>query len=1393
MKNKNISFQTLDIPLTEVWNTFIDQMCITDSEGVVIDANEAFCKSFSIAKQNLLGKPFTIILHPTQQMKVMEIYRANFQNKVFQGPIEKLFHLHNNQYFYLEHVAFKFEYQGEQYALNVFHDTTDSKKTKLELEQSINHYRQLYQMLRLMCDNVPDWIFAKDLQKRYLFANRAICDELLSAKDTNEPIGKDDMFFANRERSKHPDNPNWHTFGEICQNSDDVILQIKKPKLFDEFGYVKGEFIEYEVHKAPLLDENNNMIGIVGAGRNITEFKKQQEALQKLHQQLVESERNLQIVTETIPSLELWFSPSKHILYISPSCTSITGYTTSDFGNSVTFLHNLVAPEHQKVFDEYFSGLFDVNPLNNTEPISYSELEYKIITKTKEEKWVLHTSRRVFGQKGEFLGVRSSIIDITSQKNLEFHLYNQLKHLQLLNKVIDIVFYNTDKKAILAQLAETIGITFEIERVLFYEVNFEKDKVLVLTECCFLSKAIETSDYPLKVFRTTTETIQDSKTWLESHYDNINPALVKDKADEILHKQKGIKSLLWYPVYFTERGYYLLIFNQFSGKREWKKGELELLESIRNYLSLSFQKIEYLEKIESAKAETDKHLEELQLISDFTNLIYRIDTIQDLFKTTISSILRILNADRASLLLYDDDGVVRFKAWHNLSDKYRSLVEGHTPWARTQTDAKPIYVEDIDNSDIEPHLKSIIKGEGIRSLGFIPIIGDKELYGKFMIYFDSVHNFNEDEDYLAKALAAQFSIAYTKNKNKEALAESEKRYRYLFEISPVGIMILDKEGHIVKANKTISQILGYDIKELEGLDIRNVVPPEDKGRIERDIEKIMRDGFYEHQVTNKRKDGNLVYLNLVETPITITSGNDGILSIAVDITEKRLYEEQIIKLSTAVEQSPFSIVVTDINGYIEYANEATSKVSQYEKDELIGAKTSIFKSGLTPVEVYKQMWSTIKAGNVWGGELCNRKKNGEYYWEFINIAPIVDREGKIKNFIAIKTDITSRKILEETLIETKNKLEKSDQLKTVFLNNISHEIRTPLNGIIGFADLLADPHLSQAEREEYVKDLKVSGERLLLTIQSYVDIAQIVSKTMQPFYKFFNPASIIYSLVERFERICVKKTLERKLSIPDNLKRIEIFSDPELIQKALFYLLDNAIKFTAQGIIEIGLIENNEKLTFFIRDTGIGIPKEKLDSIFELFTQVSEGPAKTYEGSGVGLSIVKGIANLLNSELIVESEPGKGSTFYFAIPYDFKKHIIPIQETTYVSRPEHKVLIVEDERLNYLFLKKALEKIGVNIIYASNGIDAIKAVKENPDIALILMDLKMPKMDGYEATKQIRSFQEDIPIIAVSAYAMGGDERKAIEAGCNDYITKPFETEILLKKLREYGIMEQKS
>lgn len=1390
MKQEKKSLRTPNIPLIEVWNTFIDPMCITNSEGVVISANDAFYNTFETNSEKLEGKLFTEVLHPARKKELLQIYLSNFKNKDFKRPIKKYFLLPNNKSYYFEFVTFKFEYDSIPYAINTFHNITEVKKTQSELEQSEEHYRRLYQMLRLMCDNVPDWIFAKDLQKRYIFANQAICKELLNAKDTSEPIGKDDMFFANRERNSHKDNPNWHTFGEICQNSDDVILKTKKPQLFDEFGYVKGKFIEYEVHKAPLLDENNNMIGIVGAGRNITEFKEQQAKLQELHTQLEEREKTLRVITDSLQTLELWFSPSKQILYISPSCISITGYGVSDFEDSATFLYNLVAAEHQGAFNEYFSNLFDLH--NNTAFLPYSELEYKITTKTKEEKWILHISRPVFGQKGEFLGVRSSMIDITSQKNLEYHLFNQLKHLRLLNKVTDIVFRATDKKTILHQLAETIGAAFEVERVLFYEIDFRRNIALVLSEWKIPSQEVETVSYSLDLFRTSVESIRKSKTWFESHYDNINPALAKDRADKLLHKQKGIKSLLWYPVYFTEHGYYLLIFNHFSTKREWKKSELELLESIGNYLNLSFQKIEYLEKIESAKAISDKHLKELQLISDFTNLIYRTETIQELFEISVTSILDTLKADRASLLLYDSDGKIRFKGWHKLSDKYRALVEGHTPWAKTQIDARPIYVEDIDNSDIEPHLKSIIKDEGIRSLGFIPIIGDKELYGKFMIYFNSVHKFTEDEDYLARALASQFSIAYVKKKDEEALRESENRYRHLFNISPVGIMILDREGHIVKANRTISQTLGYGINELEGLDVRNIKPSEHKETVTQDIKKIFTEGLYKHQVVNRRKDGRLVYFDLIEMPITLSSHNDGVLSIAVDITEKRLFEEQIIKLSTAVEQSPLSVVITDIDGHIEYVNETASKVSQYEKHELIGAKTSIFKSGLTPLEVYRQMWNTILSGNMWKGELCNRKKNGEYYWEFVTISPITDEHGKIKNFIGVKEDITTRKITEEALTEAKNKLQRSDQLKTVFLNNISHEIRTPLNGILGFADLLGNPNLPPQEREEYVQNLRISSERLLLTIQSYVDIAQIVSGTMQAFYKFFNPANIIYSLTEKFEKICVKRTLDKKISIPEELNNIEIFSDPELIQKALFYMLDNAIKFTETGIIEIGITENDKNIVFFVKDTGIGIPQDKLEIIFDIFSQVSEGPAKTYEGSGLGLSIVKGIANLLNANVTVESELGRGSTFYFAIPYDFKKHITPIQETTYVTPKKYKVLVVEDERLNYLFLKKVLERIGVNIIYASNGIDAIKAVKQNPDINLILMDLKMPQLDGYEATKQIRSFQTEVPIIAVSAYAMGGDEKKALEVGCNDYLTKPFETETLLDKLRKYGITAKK-
>jgi PAS domain S-box-containing protein len=499
-------------------------------------------------------------------------------------------------------------------------------------------------------------------------------------------------------------------------------------------------------------------------------------------------------------------------------------------------------------------------------------------------------------------------------------------------------------------------------------------------------------------------------------------------------------------------------------------------------------------------------------------------------------------------------------------------------------------------------------------------------------------------------------------------------------------------------------------------------------------------------------------------------------------------ERELRKLSRAIEQSPNSIFITNIKGIIEYVNPTTIKLTGYSSDELIGQNPRIFSTGEKQKEEYALLWETITVGKEWKGEFHNKKKNGELFWESATISPIINDDGEITNYVAINEDITERKKLTMELIEAKEKAEESDRLKTAFLHNISHEIRTPMNAIVGFSGFLHDPNLHFEKRKQFTDIIVQSSNQLLSIITDIVNIATIETGQERIHESEISLNSTLELLQEQF------LLKAKKQNILLNLKPFlldyedKIISDETKLVQILTNLIGNALKFTQQGQINFGYTIKNNELEFFIEDTGIGVHPEMQEEIFKRFRQVESTIERKFGGSGLGLSISKAYVELLGGKIWLISEPHKGSTFYFTIPLKrTKQNNLPdkqsVSEIKIIVEEPKTLLIAEDEDSNFMLLEEQLSGLNLNIIRAMNGVEAISICKLH-DIDIILMDIKMPVMDGYEATKQIRAFKPDLPIIAQTAYSTDVDMNKAFTCGCTDFISKPIKQELLISKIK---------
>jgi two-component system sensor histidine kinase EvgS len=366
----------------------------------------------------------------------------------------------------------------------------------------------------------------------------------------------------------------------------------------------------------------------------------------------------------------------------------------------------------------------------------------------------------------------------------------------------------------------------------------------------------------------------------------------------------------------------------------------------------------------------------------------------------------------------------------------------------------------------------------------------------------------------------------------------------------------------------------------------------------------------------------------------------------------------------------------------------------------------------------------------------------------------------------------------EELYEAKIKAEESDLLKSAFLANMSHEIRTPMNGIIGFTALLKEADLTNEEMSHYIEIINKSGERLLNTINDIIDISKIDAQQMQIVNEEVNINEIIYDLYNFFKVECDKKKINLKLEI--NVNEIKVLTDKTKFNSILTNLIKNAIKFTNKGEITIGYKTKFENYLFYVKDTGIGIPENRHEAIFNRFVQADIEDKNAFQGSGLGLSIAKAYVEMLDGEIWVESDVNSGSTFYFTIPFNktiSNTNEFKTNEEKLISKSlkKLKILIAEDDNISFIYLSTLLSKLGHEIIHAENGKRAIEICKAQNDIDIILMDIKMPEIDGLEATMEIRKFNTKVYIIAQSAYVFEDDFINSKKVGCNEFLTKPID------------------
>jgi len=416
------------------------------------------------------------------------------------------------------------------------------------------------------------------------------------------------------------------------------------------------------------------------------------------------------------------------------------------------------------------------------------------------------------------------------------------------------------------------------------------------------------------------------------------------------------------------------------------------------------------------------------------------------------------------------------------------------------------------------------------------------------------------------------------------------------------------------------------------------------------------------------------------------------------------------------------------------------------------------------------------------------------YHEKVELFQLFLQKEKLNEELELSRQNLDKKVEQRTkeLIQSKEQAEESDRLKSAFLLNMSHEIRTPMNGILGFSNLLLNRDLTKRDQKEYTEIINKAGERLLNTFDAIIDLSKIETNQIEVTIAKVNISELIKSLVDSFETQCAEKGLSLEVAKNIYTPSLTLETDKNKVKTIVTHLIANAIKFTEKGRISIGVTKHPERLEFCIKDTGIGIATDRQDAIFERFVQEDIEDKDVLEGSGLGLTIAKSYINLLGGTIWVKSAKGEGAAFFFTLPIKEPKSNSPSdkqpkeqnnQVDDSLQEKKLKILIAEDDLVSFTYLKLLLKNQNCEIIHGKNGLETVEAFKNNSGIDMILMDIKMPKMNGIEATKEIRKLNKEVYILFQSAHAFSMAKEKAHIAGGNSYITKPIKKKELLNHL----------
>jgi len=1036
------------------------------------------------------------------------------------------------------------------------------------------------------------------------------------------------------------------------------------------------------------------------------------------------------ILIDSTVDWEMMMSPNGDFTYVSPSCKTISGYSASEFTENSDLFIQIVHPlDKESVNKHFYKKMHEIEADEN--------ISFRIITKDGTIKWVEHFCKKVYDNSGNPIGYRSSNRDITKRKEIEIEI-------------------------------ETTNKTLFEEHQLFTQGNVVifKWKNEGNWPVEFVSQNVE------EILGYTPEEIK-SPQFLYSKL--IHPDDIERVAEEVgLYGNQGAEK-------FEHKPYRLICKN---GKTIWVSDNTIILRNdsgeITNYIG-------YLVDITTQKV-AEEALRESENRLSIT-----------------------LNSIGDGVIATDESGMVT---------GMNPVAEQFCGWAIAEAKGKPLSeVFKIINAETRELVSN--PAEKVMESGFtIGLANHTVLISKAGNEYQIADSAAPIKDKEGKTIGVilVFSDVTEKYAIQQSLIGSEKKFRLLVENAQDEVFTVTPDGKLIYISPNAMEFGGYVAEDEIGEHIsKYIADPAQLQSILADLaEVIQKQQPATVEFLYLAKNREPFWVEVSANPIIENNKVVGINCIMRNISERkhaeellRKSEEKYYELYTLMrlmsDTMPDLLWAKDLNERFIFTNKAICDIllNATDTSEPIGKTDMFFALRERESHPEDPSYFTFGESCVDSDKVTLQEMKEMQFDEYGNIkgkllyfdvhkAPLFNNEGKLIGVVGSGRDNTEKKKVLEELILAKKHAEESDRLKSAFLANMSHEIRTPMNGILGFANLLKEANLSGEAQQEYIQIIEKSGARMLNIINDIVDISKIESGLMKLVLKESNINEQIEYIFTFFKPEVEAKGMKLlvKTSLPS--KEAIIKTDREKVFAILTNLVKNAIKYSIEGVIELGYIKNGETLEFYVKDTGIGIPKDKQEAIFERFIQADIEDKMARQGAGLGLSISKAYVDMLGGKIWVESEEGIGSTFYFTIPVNTEPEEKTVVENIVPADVEKnqmdklKILIAEDDETSEKLITINVDKFSKGILKVRNGFEAVEVCRNNPDIDLILMDIQMPEMNGYEATRQIRQFNKNVVIIAQTAFGLSGDRENAIKAGCNDYIAKPINKAELLTLIQKY-------